>query len=59
MHMHAHHHMTFLMVSHDIDMMKNYLGSEPVQKNGKINFYCRHSHDVQDCAVDNLQHTLS
>ncbi|MEK5238676.1 metal ABC transporter ATP-binding protein [Paenibacillus sp. FSL L8-0470] len=59
LHMHAHHHMTFLMVSHDIDMIKNYLGQEPVQKNGKINFYCRHSHDVQDCAVENLQHTLT
>ncbi|WP_410514675.1 ABC transporter ATP-binding protein [Paenibacillus sp. BR2-3] len=58
-HMHAHHHMTFLMVSHDIDMIRNYLGKEPVQCNGKINFYSRHSHELQDCAEDNLQHTLS
>jgi zinc transport system ATP-binding protein len=58
-HMHAHHHMTFLMVSHDIDMIENYLGHEPVQCNGKINFYSRHSHEVQDCVEDNLQHTLS
>ncbi|WP_342562006.1 metal ABC transporter ATP-binding protein [Paenibacillus sp. FSL R7-0345] len=58
-HMHAHHHMTFLMVSHDIDMIKSYLGNEPVQSNGKINFYCRHSHDVQNCAAEDLQHTLA
>ncbi|AIQ48362.1 MULTISPECIES: metal ABC transporter ATP-binding protein [Paenibacillus] len=58
-HMHAHHHMTFLMVSHDIDMIKSYLGNEPVQTNGKINFYCRHSHDAQNCAAEDLQHTLA
>ncbi|WP_379128749.1 metal ABC transporter ATP-binding protein [Paenibacillus sp. sgz500958] len=57
-HMHAHHHMTFLMVSHDIEMIRNYLGQEPVQSNGKINFYSRHSHEIQDCAENNLQHTL-
>ncbi|ASA23154.1 metal ABC transporter ATP-binding protein [Paenibacillus donghaensis] len=59
MHMHAHHHMTFLMVSHDIDMIKNYLGHQPVQTNGKINFFSRHSHELQNCAEENLQHTLS
>jgi len=58
-HMHAHHHMTFLMVSHDIEMIRNYLGKEPVQCNGKINFYSRHSHEIQDCVEENLQHTLS
>ncbi|WP_420850505.1 metal ABC transporter ATP-binding protein [Paenibacillus tepidiphilus] len=57
-HMHAHHHMTFLMVSHDIDMIKSYLGHEPVQNSGKINFYSRHSHEAQDCVEVNLQHTL-
>lgn len=58
-HMHAHHHMTFLMVSHDIDMIKSYLGNEPVQSNGKISFYCRHSHEAQDCVAEDLQHTLT
>lgn len=58
-HMHAHHHMTFLMVSHDIEMIRNYLGQEPVQQNGKINFYVRHSHEVQNCAESDLQHTLT
>jgi zinc transport system ATP-binding protein len=58
-HMHAHHHMTFLMVSHDLEMIKSYLGNEPVQSNGKINFYSRHSHDAQNCAAEDLQHTLT
>lgn len=58
-HMHAHHHMTFLMVSHDIDMIQNYLGKDPVQRNGKINFYSHHSHELQNCAAEDLQHTLT
>ncbi|MBY9081459.1 metal ABC transporter ATP-binding protein [Paenibacillus sp. HN-1] len=58
-HMHAHHHMTFLMVSHDIDMICSYLGQEPIQRNGKINFYSRHSHELQNCAAEDLQHSLT
>ncbi|KAA9007506.1 metal ABC transporter ATP-binding protein [Paenibacillus spiritus] len=57
-HMHAHHHMTLLMVSHDLDMIHDYLGPEPVQKCGGVHFYSRHSHEAQDCAEDNLRHTL-
>lgn len=58
-HMHEHHRMTFLMVSHDMDRMESYLGSEAVVTNGKINFHVRHSHEVQDCAETNLQHTTA
>lgn len=58
-HMHAHHHMTLLMVSHDIDMIQYYLGPSPAQKSGKINFYSHHSHELQNCAADDLQHSLS
>lgn len=57
-HMHAHHDMTFVMVTHDLDMVKDYLGEAPVQQNGKIQFFVRHSHDVQDCSEQDLQHTL-
>ncbi|MCM3126438.1 MULTISPECIES: metal ABC transporter ATP-binding protein [unclassified Paenibacillus] len=57
-HMHQHHHMTFLMVSHDIDMIEGYLGKEPEQQNGKIKFYARHSHDLENCAQTDLQHSL-
>lgn len=57
-HMHARHHMTFLMVTHDMDMVKDYLGEAPVQQNGKIQFFVRHSHDLQDCSEQDLQHTL-
>lgn len=56
-HMHAHHHMTFLMVSHDIEMIEGYLGKEPRDRSGGIKFYVRHSHD-QDCAIPGLQHSI-
>jgi zinc transport system ATP-binding protein len=58
-HMHQHHHMTFLMVSHDMYMMENYLGKEPKQSSGSIQFYVRHSHEIQNCEVRDLQHSLS
>ncbi|MNP38765.1 High-affinity zinc uptake system ATP-binding protein ZnuC [compost metagenome] len=56
-HMHAHHHMTFLMVSHDIGMIEGKLGQEPREHCGAIKFYVRHSHE-QDCAIPDLQHSL-
>ncbi|MFD1176227.1 metal ABC transporter ATP-binding protein [Paenibacillus puldeungensis] len=56
-HMHAHHHMTFLMVSHDIGMIEEQLGSEPRESCGAIKFYVRHSHE-QDCAISDLKHSL-
>lgn len=57
-HMHAHHHMTFLMVTHDLDMVKDYLGESPVSQNGKIQFFVRHSHEIENCAEVDLQHSL-
>ncbi|MDR0267068.1 metal ABC transporter ATP-binding protein [Paenibacillus sp.] len=58
-HMHEHHHMTFLMVSHDMGMVESYLGKEPKQYNGNISFYVRHSHEIQNCEVRDLQHSLT
>ncbi|KAF4325183.1 hypothetical protein G195_001304, partial [Phytophthora kernoviae 00238/432] len=58
-HMHEHHRMTFLMVSHDMDRMESYLGSKAAVTNGKIHFHVRHSHEVEDCAETNLQHTTT
>lgn len=57
-HMHQHHNMTFLMVSHDMDMVKGYLGQEPASSWGKLNFYIKHSHETQDCVESNLAHSL-
>ncbi|GIP58052.1 metal ABC transporter ATP-binding protein [Paenibacillus woosongensis] len=56
-HMHAHHHMTFLMVSHDVEMIENNLGNEPLDRCGAIKFYVKHSHD-QDCSIPDLQHSI-
>lgn len=57
-HMHQHHNITFLMVSHDMEMVRSYLGETPKEKAGKLNFYVRHSHDLEDCAETDLLHSL-
>lgn len=57
-HMHQQHDITFIMVSHDLAMMKAYLGSEPKQSNGKIGFYAKHSHELEACVETDLAHTL-
>ncbi|WP_127534495.1 metal ABC transporter ATP-binding protein [Paenibacillus kobensis] len=58
-HMHQHHRMTFLMVSHDMEMIRGYLGEKPAQECGKLKFYVRHSHDVEDCGETNIAHSLT
>jgi zinc transport system ATP-binding protein len=57
-HMHQHHHITFIMVSHDMEMMESYLGTEPLQKSGGLKFYVKHTHDPEDCRETNLTHSL-
>ncbi|WP_308639017.1 metal ABC transporter ATP-binding protein [Paenibacillus silvisoli] len=57
-HMHQHHNITFLMVSHDMEMIRSYLGQQPKQQAGKIKFYVKHSHDLEDCVETNLTHSL-
>ncbi|MEB3101467.1 metal ABC transporter ATP-binding protein [Ferviditalea candida] len=58
-HMHRHHHITFLMVSHDLDMLQSYLGSEPLYQSGKLKFFVKHSHEIEDCDERNLTHTMA
>jgi zinc transport system ATP-binding protein len=57
-HMHQRHNITFLMVSHDMDMVRSYLGEEPKERSGKLSFYVRHSHDLEDCDGTDLLHSL-
>ncbi|WP_211344370.1 metal ABC transporter ATP-binding protein [Paenibacillus lentus] len=57
-HMHAHHHMTFLMVSHDVEMIEENLGDQPLDRCGAIKFYVKHSHD-QECVIPDLQHSIN
>jgi zinc transport system ATP-binding protein len=57
-HMHQRHNITFLMVSHDMDMVRSYLGQEPKEQCGKLSFYVRHSHDLEDCDGTDLLHSL-
>ncbi|GIP35308.1 metal ABC transporter ATP-binding protein [Paenibacillus sp. J2TS4] len=58
-HMHQHHHITFIMVTHDLDMLESYLGNEPVHSSGKIQFYIKHTHSPENCAETDLTHTLT
>jgi zinc transport system ATP-binding protein len=58
-HMHEHHHITFLMVSHDMDMMEAYLGDKPLYRSGKLEFYVKHTHAPEDCDLTNLAHSLA
>lgn len=57
-HMHQKHNITFLMVSHDMDMMFSYLGKQPLHESGKLKFYVKHSHELEDCRHNDLTHTL-
>lgn len=57
-HMHQHHHITFIMVSHDMEMMESYLGQEPLQTSGGLKFYVKHTHDPEDCRETNLTHSI-
>lgn len=57
-HMHLHHHITFLMVSHDMPMMESYLGQEPLQQSGGLKFFVRHTHDPEDCVETDLLHSV-
>lgn len=53
-HMHQHHAITFLMVSHDIGMLEEYMGGGPAKVSGKLKFYVRHSHEPENCTKDRL-----
>lgn len=58
-HLHQKHRITFVMVSHDVDMMRSYLGDAPVHASGKLQFYVRHTHEADDCAESDLYHSTT
>jgi zinc transport system ATP-binding protein len=57
-HMHQHHHITFIMVSHDMENMQSYLGSSPLHTSGGLKFFVKHTHDPEDCRETNLTHSI-
>lgn len=57
-HMHSRHNITFLLVSHDVDLIRSYVGEEPRHTVGKLNFFVKHSHDLDDCCETDLSHSL-
>ncbi|MFB6362691.1 metal ABC transporter ATP-binding protein [Paenibacillus elgii] len=57
-HMHQHHHITFIMVTHDMDMIQSYLGEDSVQKSGNLSFYVKHTHEPENCRETDLPHSM-
>lgn len=57
-HMHQHHHITFIMVSHDMDMIQSYLGEDSVQRSGGLSFYVKHTHEPENCRETDLTHSM-
>lgn len=57
-HMHKQHHITFVMVTHDLEVIRSYLGHVPVYQNGKLKFYVKHIHSSEDCKETDLTHSL-
>jgi zinc transport system ATP-binding protein len=57
-HMHAHHNITFLIVSHDVDMMRSYLGERPVSVSGKLKFFVKSMDNTATCRETDLTHAL-
>ncbi len=57
-HMHEHHHITFVMVTHDLEMVQSYLGPNSVQTSGGLKFYVKHTHQPEQCLETNLTHSI-
>lgn len=57
-HMHAHHRIAFLMVSHDVEMMHSYLGGRPAVTNGRLKFYVKSMANDASCGETDLTHAL-
>lgn len=57
-HMHEHHHITFLMVTHDMELVRSHLGERPVQTEGSLHFYVRKADLSKDCVHHDLTHSI-
>jgi zinc transport system ATP-binding protein len=57
-HLHLHHHMTFVMVSHDMHLMSSYLGIHPTVVHEQLKFFVKHTHEPEDCREKNISHSI-
>jgi zinc transport system ATP-binding protein len=57
-HMHQHHLITFIMVTHDQDRLQAYLGQKAAYQSGGLKFFVKHTHDPDNCRETNLTHSL-
>jgi zinc transport system ATP-binding protein len=56
-HLHEKHRITFVMVTHDADLVREWLGDRPAHESGRLKFYVRHAHEADDCAETDWSHT--
>jgi zinc transport system ATP-binding protein len=57
-HMHEHHHITFLMVTHDMELVRSHLGEQPLAQHQALQFYVRKADVTHDCRQHDLTHSL-
>lgn len=57
-HMHDHHQITFLMVTHDMELVRIYLGEKPLEQQGNLQFFVRKADPTKACSHHDLTHSL-
>ena len=58
-HMHEHHPMTFLIVTHDMSSIESYVSHTPQLTSGGLKLFVKHTHAPEDCNETGLSHSLS
>jgi zinc transport system ATP-binding protein len=57
-HMHDHHDLTLLMVTHDLDLVHQFIGTQPAYRHDKLEFYVKHADVTKSCQHGDLTHSL-
>jgi zinc transport system ATP-binding protein len=57
-HMHEHHNITFLMVTHDMEMVRSHIGEQPIQSLEMLHFYVKKADPTKACSHRDLTHSL-
>jgi zinc transport system ATP-binding protein len=57
-HMHEHHNITFLMVTHDLQMVQTHIGKQPAVSREALHFYVKKADPAHACSQHDLTHSL-
>ncbi len=57
-HMHEHHNITFLMVTHDLQMVRTHIGEQPAVSHDALHFYVKKADPTHACSQHDLTHSL-